>query len=318
MEGCSHYSVLLQESVSALVGVSLTGESPAAVSGIFVDGTFGRGGHSKAILARLDVNGKLIAFDKDPVAIVKGEELEKQDARFCIRHQSFAQMREALKELGIAKVSGILLDLGVSSPQLDEAERGFSFMQDGPLDMRMDNSRGMSAADWINSAKEAEIVRVFKEFGEERFARRMAAAIVKRREQQIFTRTGDLAKVISEANPAWEKGKHPATRAFQAIRIAINSELQDLEEVLRQAVDLLEPEGRLVVISFHSLEDRIVKRFFRDQSKGKSFPPGLPVTEAMLEKKLRLIGRAIKASDQELKENVRSRSAVMRVAEKLA
>lgn len=313
MESSSHYSVLLQESVSALIG-----DNNTAASGIFVDGTFGRGGHSRAILERIDVNGKLIAFDKDPQAIVKGKELEKADARFGIRHSSFAQMQKILHEEGISTVNGILLDLGVSSPQLDEAERGFSFLHDGPLDMRMDNSKGISAADWVNTTKEEEIAKIFKEFGEERFARRMAAAIVKRRTQQAFTRTGDLAKVISEANPAWEKGKHPATRAFQAIRIAINSELQDLQNALVQAVDLLKPGGRLVVISFHSLEDRIVKRFFRDKSKGKIFPAGLPVTEAMLDKQLKLIGKAVKAGEQELTENVRSRSAVMRIAEKIA
>lgn len=315
MDSTPHYSVLLQESVSALIGDKPSGEKS---SGVFVDGTFGRGGHSRAILQALDVNGKLIAFDKDPRAIVEGKKLEEGDRRFRIKHCSFADLKANLLDEKIEKVDGILLDLGVSSPQLDEAERGFSFLHDGPLDMRMDNSRGQSAAEWINSAKESDIVKVLKEFGEERFARRMAAAIVKRRLQKPFLRTGDLAKVVSEANPAWEKGKHPATRAFQAIRIAVNTELQDLQLVLVQALEALTVGGRLVVISFHSLEDRIVKRFFRNQSKGKSFPAGMPVTEAMLEKKLKLVGKAVKASEREVNENIRSRSAVMRVAEKIA
>lgn len=312
MDSSPHYSVLLRESVSALIG-----ENNAAASGVFVDGTFGRGGHSRAILQRLNGTGKLIAFDKDPQAVVTGKELEKEDSRFCIKHGSFADMKSVLAEDGVSQVNGVLLDLGVSSPQLDEAERGFSFLHDGPLDMRMDNSKGISAAEWVNTSDEGEIVRVLREFGEERFAKRIASAIVKRRLLQPFLRTADLAKVVSEANPAWEKGKNPATRAFQAIRIAVNSELLDLQLVLEQALALVAAQGRLVVISFHSLEDRIVKRFFRDQSKGKLFPVGLPVTEAMLEKKLKLVGKVVKASDEELKENVRSRSAVMRVAEKI-
>lgn len=215
------------------------------------------------------------------------------------------------------QVAGVLLDLGVSSPQLDEAERGFSFQADGPLDMRMDQSRGQSAADWVNSASEEELTWVLKEYGEERFAKRMARAIVKEREHKPFTRTKQLAEVIKEANPAWEKGKHPATRAFQAIRIQINNELRDLELVLEQAVQVLAPGGRLVVISFHSLEDRLVKRFIRRQEQGDPLPLGLPVRDEQLNRRLRSCGKAVKASDSEVAANVRSRSAVMRVAEKI-
>ncbi len=312
MESSPHYSVLLKESVSALFA-----EKTKPVSGTYIDGTFGRGGHSRAILNGLGESGRLIAFDKDPQAIAEGQSVAKSDQRFLIRHASFSMMRAELQEIGVKAVEGVLLDLGVSSPQLDQPERGFSFMHDGPLDMRMDNSRGRSASQWVNEEKEETIAQVLKEYGEERFAKRIARAIVKRREFELFERTGDLAKVVSEANPAWEKHKHPATRSFQAIRIAVNEELKQLEDGLNQALDLLNPGGRLVVISFHSLEDRIVKRFFRDKSKGKAFPAGLPVTESMLDKKLKLVGKVIKAGDQELTENIRSRSAVMRVAEKI-
>jgi 16S rRNA (cytosine1402-N4)-methyltransferase len=205
----------------------------------------------------------------------------------------------------------------VSSPQLDEAERGFSFMQDGPLDMRMDQTRGQSAAEWVNTASEDDITWVFKEYGEERFAKRMARAIIAERQKTPFTRTKHLAEVIKEANPAWEKGKHPATRAFQAIRIQVNSELIDLDSVLEQALAVLAPGGRLVVISFHSLEDRAVKRFIRRQELGDPVPKGLPIRDDQLNKRMRSLGKAIKASDEEVNANVRSRSAVMRVAEKL-
>lgn len=304
----SHYSVLLQESVGALL------ENTA---GVFVDGTFGRGGHSREILAKLDDGAQLFAFDKDPEAIAIGEVLQASDARFSVIHDSFAAMKEALASRDIHAVDGILLDLGVSSPQLDEAERGFSFLKDGPLDMRMDNSRGQTAAEWLASAEEADIAQVLKEYGEERFGKRIANAIVNAREEAPITRTLQLAEIVSAANPKWEKNKHPATRSFQGIRIFINRELDDLEVTLEKAVSLLKPQGRLVVISFHSLEDRIVKRFFREQSRGKDLPVSVPVTEGMLDKKLKVVGKPFKASEAELEQNIRSRSAVMRVAERL-
>lgn len=309
MTQTAHFSVLLNESVEALIG------DP---NGAYIDGTFGRGGHSRAILEKLGPGGRLIGFDKDPQAISAGEALKQEDGRFEIKHSSFAQIRDVatVEDIG-GKVDGILLDLGVSSPQLDQAERGFSFLNDGPLDMRMDSSKGMSAADWVNSADENEIVRVLKEYGEERFGRRMARAIIARRSEQPFMRTKDLADVISAANPKWEREKHPATRAFQAIRMEVNNELGDLEVALESGLDVLKPGGRLVVISFHSLEDRIVKRFFKNQARGKQFPKGIPVTDAMLEQTLALVGKAIKASDEEVRNNRRSRSAIMRIAEKI-
>lgn len=303
-----HSSVLLQESVESLI---------IEKNGVFVDGTFGRGGHSRQILEKLGATGRLIAFDKDPEAIAVGRALEQQDSRFSIVHASFCDMRAQLKDLGIEGIDGLVLDLGVSSPQLDDAERGFSFTKDGPLDMRMDNSSGVTAAEWLAVAEEDEIVFVLREFGEERFARRMARAIIENRSQQRITRTLQLAEIIKAANPKWEKGKHPATRAFQAFRIYINRELDDLVLSLNEALELLKPGARLVVISFHSLEDRIVKRFIRDQAKGKEFPSSVPVTEGMLGKTLKIISKPLKASASEVRGNVRSRSAVMRVAEKL-
>lgn len=309
MTSAGHYPVLMRESVAALVQTT---------EGIYVDGTFGRGGHSRAILQLLGPQGRLYAFDKDPEAVAIAEELASADSRFCIWHESFAVIKTRIEQLGLeGRLSGVLLDLGVSSPQLDTAERGFSFMRDGPLDMRMDTTRGESAADWLNRADEADIAFVLKEFGEERFARRIARAIVAARLKEPFQRTKQLAEVVTAANPKWEREKHPATRAFQGIRIFINAELDDLKVALEGALDILAPGGRLVVISFHSLEDRIVKRFFRDQARGKVYPKGLPVTSSMLDQRLRLVGKPVKAGDQELSENVRSRSAVLRVAEKL-
>lgn len=309
MSKTEHFSVLLRESVDALVWDE---------AGFYIDGTFGRGGHSRAILQRLKQDGRLLAFDKDPQAITAGRQLESEDSRFAIVHESFAALAPEAERYGVAgRVAGILLDLGVSSPQLDQADRGFSFMQDGPLDMRMDTSRGMSAADWVNSAPEEEIARVLFEYGEERFSRRMARAIVAERRQTPFARTRQLAEVIAAANPKWERDKHPATRAFQAIRIEVNNELKDLEKALTAAVTALQPGGRLVVISFHSLEDRIVKRFFKQEARGQVFPKGLPVTEEQIAHRLRIIGKTVKASEEELQLNIRSRSAIMRVAEKL-
>jgi 16S rRNA (cytosine1402-N4)-methyltransferase len=305
----AHTTVLLNETVDGCV---------TDPGGVYVDGTFGRGGHSRQLLSKLSAEGRLIGFDKDPRAIESGNELAAEDGRFQIVQSSFAEMKPALAELGIEKVSGILLDLGVSSPQLDDAERGFSFMKDGPLDMRMNPDAGQSAAEWVATTPEAEIARVLKEYGEERFAKRMARVLVEKRKNEEITRTLQLAEIIKHANPAWEKHKHPATRAFQAIRIAVNNELGDLENVLADSVDLLLPAGRLSVISFHSLEDRMVKRFIRAQEKGKDLPPGLPVMEDQLGKTMKKIGKAIMPTKAEIDRNPRARSAVLRIAERLA
>lgn len=304
-----HITVLLNEAVEALV---------VDAAGVYVDGTFGRGGHSRLILQNLTPEGRLIGIDKDPLAIATGQELQAQDSRFHIEHGSFAQLQTFIsaREL-MGQVDGVLVDLGVSSPQLDAAERGFSFLNDGPLDMRMDTTRGQSAADWVNGADESEMVRVFKSYGEERFAKRIANAIAKRRIERRFERTLDLARVVAEANPAWEKGKNPATRVFQAIRIEINNELGDLGTLLAQALEVLKPGGRLVVISFHSLEDRMVKRFIRHHERGMDVPAGLPLMDSELNKRLKSKGKAVRAQDAEVNANVRSRSAIMRVAEKL-
>ncbi|MBD8570165.1 MULTISPECIES: 16S rRNA (cytosine(1402)-N(4))-methyltransferase RsmH [Pseudomonas] len=309
--GFTHITVLLEEAVEALA---------LRADGCYMDGTFGRGGHSRLILSHLGPDGRLLGFDKDPQAIATGQTLAAEDGRFVIVQRSFAELGSEAQERGLAgKVSGILLDLGVSSPQLDDPERGFSFMNDGPLDMRMDPTRGVSAAEFIATAPAEEIARVFKEYGEERFAKRMANAVVQRREVQPFERTADLAEVLKVANPAWEKGKNPATRAFQGLRIHVNNELGDLEAGLEAALDALEIGGRLVVISFHSLEDRIVKLFMRKLAKGEAdnMPRNLPIQYKAFEPKIRIHGKAQFASDTETKANPRSRSAVMRVAEKL-
>ncbi|MFE2006072.1 16S rRNA (cytosine(1402)-N(4))-methyltransferase RsmH [Pseudomonas guariconensis] len=309
--GFNHITVLLDEAVEALA---------LRADGCYLDGTFGRGGHSRLILSKLGPQGRLLGFDKDPQAIATGQALAAEDGRFVIVQRSFAEMGDEVARRGLdGKVSGILLDLGVSSPQLDDPERGFSFLNDGPLDMRMNPDQGISAAEFIASAPEDEIARVFKEYGEERFAKRMARAVVQRREQQPFTRTGDLAEVLKVANPAWEKGKNPATRAFQGLRIHVNNELGDLETGLEAAIEALEVGGRLAVISFHSLEDRIVKLFMRKLAKGEAdnLPRNLPVQHKVFEPRIRLIGKAQFASDAELQANPRARSAVMRVAEKL-
>ncbi|UZA71781.1 16S rRNA (cytosine(1402)-N(4))-methyltransferase RsmH [Pseudomonas viridiflava] len=309
--GFTHITVLLEEAVEALA---------LRADGCYMDGTFGRGGHSRLILSHLGPDGRLLGFDKDPQAIATGQTLAAEDGRFVIVQRSFAELGSEAQERGLAgKVSGILLDLGVSSPQLDDPERGFSFMNDGPLDMRMDPTRGVSAAEFIATAPAEEIARIFKEYGEERFAKRMANAVVQRREVQPFERTADLAEVLKVANPAWEKGKNPATRAFQGLRIHVNNELGDLEAGLEAALDALEIGGRLVVISFHSLEDRIVKLFMRKLAKGEAdnMPRNLPIQYKAFEPKIRIHGKAQFASDTETKANPRSRSAVMRVAEKL-
>ncbi|MBS97529.1 MAG: 16S rRNA (cytosine(1402)-N(4))-methyltransferase [Oceanospirillaceae bacterium] len=307
----SHKTVLLEEAVSSLV---------ADPDGFYVDGTFGRGGHSRRILAQLSEKGRLMAIDKDPQAIQYAQAAFADDERFMIRHGSFSELEKFIEAEGlVGQVSGVLLDLGVSSPQLDDPERGFSFLNDGPLDMRMDTSCGESAADWINRAPEAEIADVLFTYGEEKFSRRMARAVVQARAEEPITTTARLAKIIAEANPRWEKGKNPATRAFQGIRIHINRELDDIEQVLAQALEVLAVGGRLVVISFHSLEDRLVKRFIRKYVKGdEHLPPGIPVTQEMLNQRLKSLGKAVKASKAELDANPRARSAVMRVAVKTA
>lgn len=303
----AHRSVLLDSAVDLLVN------SP---DGVYVDGTFGRGGHSRLILERLSSEGRLVGIDKDPEAMIHARELAEQDPRFAPVHGSFAQMGSVLQQQGIDQVNGVLLDLGVSSPQLDDAGRGFSFMRNGPLDMRMDPGQSPSAAEWLATAEEKEIADVIFKYGEERFSRRIARLIVQRRQEAPPATTRELAELVSEAVPRKEKHKHPATRTFQAIRIFINRELEDLEAVLAVAADRLLPGGRLVVISFHSLEDRLVKRFMRDLSRGPRMPKGVPVTEEQERSDFRLVGRAMKASETEITENVRARSAVMRVLER--
>lgn len=309
-----HKSVMLHESVDAMV---------TEASGLYIDGTFGRGGHSREILSRLSDTGRLLAFDKDPEAIRVGEQLAAEDSRFHIVHESFAMMLAALDNesarTGVqwrGNVSGVLLDLGVSSPQLDDASRGFSFMQDGPLDMRMNNSAGESAADWLAHAQEEEITFVLREYGEERFARRVARALVEARASAPLTRTLQLVDLIDKAIPKKEKHKHPATRSFQGIRIFVNGELDDLNKALQDSLDVLKPGGRLAVISFHSLEDRLAKRFMQQQAKGDA-PRGLPLRDSEIYRRLKLVGKAQKASAAEVDANSRSRSAVLRVAEKI-
>ncbi len=307
----NHVTVLLDEAVAAL---------DVRSDGRYLDGTFGRGGHSRLLLRQLGLDGCLLGFDKDPLAIATGQALAAEDGRFVVVQRSFAELGAELEQRGwTGTLSGVLLDLGVSSPQLDDPERGFSFLNDGPLDMRMDPSRGVSAAEWIATAHEDDISRVFREYGEERFAKRMARAVVQRRAVQPFERTADLAQVITVANPAWEKGKNPATRAFQGLRIFINNELGDLETGLEAALEGLEVGGRLVVISFHSLEDRIVKHFMRRHAKGEAdtLPRDLPIIPEKFVPRLKLLGKPQYASAEEVKANPRSRSAVMRVAEKL-
>jgi len=304
-----HKPVLLEETLTAL---------NIKPDGCYVDGTFGRGGHSQEIIKQLGENGKLLAFDKDPQAIATANAIAANDDRLKVKQGSFTQLKQMIDELGWkGKVDGVFLDLGVSSPQLDDAERGFSFRFDGPLDMRMDPNSGMSAAQWLASAEERDIMMVLFDYGEEKFARRIASAIVAAREEQPINTTKRLASIVAAANPSRERNKDPSTRTFQAIRIFINQELEDLKTCLAQAVDILAPGGRLVVISFHSLEDRIVKRFIREQCKGDDFPLDLPVMHAQLNQNMKMIGKAIKAGRDELDENPRARSAVMRIAEKL-
>ena len=306
----AHTSVLLDECIAGLA---------IRADGIYMDGTFGRGGHSAAILAQLGPQGRLYAVDKDAAAVAFGRQRFADDLRFRLALCSFAELLDYAKEQGVAgRVDGLLLDLGVSSPQLDDAERGFSFMNDGPLDMRMNRDAGQSAAEWLAEAEADDITRVLKEYGEERFAKRIAHAIVTTRDETPIITTAQLAKLIAEASPVHDKHKHPATRSFQAIRIFINRELDDLQVCLKQSLELLAVGARLVVISFHSLEDRIVKRFMRDAARGDELPRGLPVPDSARNPKLKLIGKAIRANDAEVAANPRARSAVLRIAERLA
>lgn len=304
----SHETVLLQEAVAAL----------AVDAGVYVDGTFGRGGHSRLILTRLAKDGRLVVVDKDPQAIEQAQQLAAEDGRVVVCHASFADLKNQLNELGlVGQVKGLLLDLGVSSPQLDDAERGFSFRADGPLDMRMDPTQGESAAEWLAHVGETELADVLYRYGDERYSRRISRAILRARQAQPLTRTLQLAEVIAEAHPAWERHKHPATRSFQAIRIQVNNELADLEALLADALEILAPGGRLAVISFHSLEDRQVKHFMRDAEQGPEIPRGLPIPESDIKRSMKRIGKAIRPTAAETAVNQRSRSATLRVAEKL-
>jgi 16S rRNA (cytosine1402-N4)-methyltransferase len=302
-----HVPVLARETLEALA---------IRPDGVYVDGTFGRGGHSRQVLEKLSARGRLIALDRDPAAIRAGEKIK--DERLTLVRAPFSRLGEVLEELGVEKVDGILLDIGVSSPQLDEAERGFSFRLEGPLDMRMDPDSGISAADWIAMADEDEMGEVIRRYGEERFARQIAHAIAAARKISPIRTTGELAQIVAGAVRKREPGQHPATRTFQAIRIFLNRELEELEAVLPACVQRLKPGGRLAVISFHSLEDRIVKRFMRDEERGPELPRGLPVRAADIAPgRLKRIGKAVHASEAETEMNPRARSAVLRVAERV-
>jgi len=308
---CAHQAVLYEEALESL---------NIQESGLYLDCTFGRGGHSGGILNRLNASGRLLALDRDKEAINSSDATRlRADQRFNLQHACFSELLGIVENQGCKnKINGILMDLGVSSPQLDIAERGFSFLRDGPLDMRMDTSRGLSATQYLQQVEEEALIKVIFEFGEERFAKRIARAIIEQRQKQPLETTLQLAKLIEDSVPFRDKFKHPATRTFQAIRMEINQELSEISIGLRQAVEVLAPQGRLVVIAFHSLEDRIVKRFIRNESGLKNNPGRLPVKEQDIEKGiLKKVGKAIRAEAQEVKLNPRARSAVMRVAEKL-
>lgn len=310
MNEYDHIPVLLNE---VLKGLNLRPD------GFYVDCTFGRGGHSRAILQALDKRGRLLVIDKDIKAIEYAREKYKNESRLICVHGSFTSLLASIEDLKMTgRVDGLLLDLGVSSPQLDDENYGFSFVRDGNLDMRMDSSTGMTAADWINKVKFEELEKVIRVYGEERFARRISRAIIKYRQETPITRTLQLAKIIAEAVPSVEREKNPATRTFQAIRIHINNELEELKQVLGQVQKVLRPGGRLVVISFHSLEDRIVKQFMQNESKGDDFPPDVPVTSNKVVPRLKIITRVEKPGIEEINRNPRARSAILRVGEKLA
>ena len=305
----THQPVLLAEVLTAL---------SIKPDGVYVDGTFGRGGHANAILAELGPQGRLLAMDRDPEAVQSAEQQFGTDPRFEIEQGAFTMLSRVIAQRQLqGKVNGLLLDLGVSSPQLDDASRGFSFSADGPLDMRMDPSSGVSASEWLESASESDIARVLKVFGEERFSRRIARSIVETRQASPLRTTRQLAELIEAAVPMREKNKHPATRSFQAIRIFINGELDEITMVLEQVIDVLAPQGRMAVISFHSLEDRIVKRFIRDEYRGEQPPEEFPLAGMDYVPRLKPVGKAIRAAAAEVDQNPRARSAVLRVAERL-
>lgn len=304
-----HQSVLLNEAIKGL-RVNMNGK--------YIDTTFGRGGHTKAIVSQL-TNGQLMIMDKDPEAIAVAHDLYGNHPNVIIKHQNFSELESAVNEAHwTGEVDGILFDLGVSSPQLDTSERGFSFQHDGPLDMRMNPNIGISAADWIKSVDESTLATVIKQYGEEQFAKRIAKAIITARETQSITTTKQLAEIIAKAHPRWKPNRNPATQTFQAIRIFINSELNEIESALPQAVTALKKGGRLAVISFHSLEDRIVKHFMRGNKTIDTTPRKLPITITQTDQLiLKCIGKPIYASDVEKQQNPRARSAVLRIAEKM-
>ena len=306
--GSPHIPVLLNEAIDGL---------NIKADGIYVDGTFGGGGHSTAILKKLGKQGRLIALDRDPAAVELAKQI--QDARFQMVHSSFGKLESVLGKLGVVKVDGVLLDLGVSSPQLNQAARGFSFQDNGPLDMRMDTSQGETAAHWLEAATEARIREVIKNYGEERFAKQIARAIIAARSRGAITTTRQLAEIVAKAVSTREPNQNPATRTFQAIRIYVNQELEELKQALVHCLARLNVGGRLVVISFHSLEDRIVKQFFRAATSPDRYPHKLPIRESEMQPpKFQLIGKLIRASDTEVVTNPRARSAVMRIAERIA
>ncbi len=309
MEERAHEPVLLEAVLNAL---------QLHADGVYVDATFGRGGHARAILQRLGKHGRLLAMDRDPEAVAVAEKELAGDHRFGIKRGPFSMLGPYVRDMGLTgQVDGILLDLGVSSPQLDAAGRGFSFKRPGPLDMRMDPDHGEPARDWLNRASEVEIARVIRDYGEERFARRIARAIVVERAQSPIETTEQLAAICARAVRTREPGKNPATRTFQAVRIHINRELEELEAVLPQSVDALREGGRLAVISFHSLEDRMVKRFLQKEARGDNYPPDLPIPQSALSPRLRIVGKPIRADEEEIRRNPRARSAVLRVAERI-
>lgn len=311
MKEAAHAPVLLAETIAGL---------NIQPDGIYVDATFGRGGHSSAILKRLGPKGQLLAIDQDPEAVLTATQGPWQnDPRFSVVHASFDALEAIIVERGLqGKVNGVMLDLGVSSPQLDDATRGFSFLREGPLDMRMNNTTGMDAATWINKAEPNAIATVLREYGEERFAKRIANAIIQRREDTPIITTTDLAELIAAACPVHDRHKHPATRSFQAIRIFINRELDLLKACLVQCLAVLAVNGRMCVISFHSLEDRIVKRFIQRESQTHHYPSEMPLKDSEMVRRLRKVGKLVIASATELENNLRARSARLRIAEKIA